>query len=154
VVYRLADALMPTETMTCELAKPDSTPDSPPTAADAFQQLSTEMQTFKIEAAATQLKQVRVGVVGDFEFVSQFTSTTPEDAIVARMNIVDGIFTTQLGVKVSLATPTLFRTASDPFTKTAASDLLTELKTFRSGSPAQQALGITHLMTGRNLDGS
>ena len=154
VVYRLADALMPVETMKCELAKPDSTPESPATAADALQQLSSELHTFQIEAAATQLKQVRVGVVGDFEFVSQFTSSTPEDAIVARMNIVDGIFSTQLGVKVSMATPTLFRTATDPFTKTAASDLLTELRTFRSGSPTQQTLGITHLMTGRNLDGS
>ena len=155
VVYRLADALMPVETMKCELAKPDATPESPATAADALQQLSSELHTFQIQAAAaTQLQQVRVGVVGDFEFVSQFTTSTPEDAIVARMNIVDGIFTTQLGVKVSLATPQLFRTASDPFTKTAASDLLTELKTFRVGSPAQQALGITHLMTGRNLDGS
>jgi hypothetical protein len=156
VVYRLSDALMPVETMRCELAKPDSTPESPPTAADALQQLSSELHVFQAqaEAAATAVKQVRVGVVGDFEFVSQFTTSTPEDAIVARMNIVDGIFTSQLGVKVSLATPTLFRTSSDPFTKTAASDLLTELQTFRSGSQAQRALGITHLMTGRNLDGS
>ena len=154
VVYRLADALMPVETMKCEIATPDATPDSPATAADALQQLTSELHVFAVEAAATQLKQVRVGVVGDFEFVSQFTTSTPEDAIVARMNIVDGIFTAQLGVKVSLATPTLFRTATDPFTKTAASDLLTELKTFRTGSPTQQTLGITHLMTGRNLDGS
>ena len=154
VVYRLSDALMPVETMKCELAKPDTTPESPATAADAFQQLSSELHTFAVEAEATALKQVRVGVVGDFEFVSQFTTSTPEDAIVARMNIVDGIFSSQLGVKVALATPTLFRTATDPFTKTAASELLTELRTFRTGSPAQQALGITHLMTGRNLDGS
>jgi hypothetical protein len=152
VVYRLSDALMPVETMKCELAKPDSTPESPATAADALQQLTSELHTFQIEAAATLLKQVRVGVVGDFEFVSQFTTSTPEDAIVARMNIVDGIFSTQLGVKVSLGTPTLFRTATDPFTKTAAKELLSELRTFRTGSQAQQALGITHLMTGRNLD--
>jgi hypothetical protein len=154
VVYRLSDALMPVETMKCELAKPDSTPDSPPTAADALQQLTSELHTFQVAAAATQLKQVRVGVVGDFEFVSQFTTTQPEDAIVARMNIVDGIFTNQLGVKVSLATPQLFRTATDPFTKTVAGELLSELQTYRSGSQAQRALGITHLMTGRNLDGT
>ncbi len=151
VVYRLSDALMPVETMRCEIATPDATPESPATAADALQQLSTELHTFQI-AAVTPLKQVRVGVVGDFEFVSQFTSSTPEDAIVARMNIVDGIFTSQLGVKVSLATQTLFRTASDPFTQSAASDLLTEVKNFRNGSQAQKALGITHLMTGRHLD--
>jgi len=151
VVYRLADALMPVQTMTCEVVEPDSTPDSPETAADALEALSTELHTFQI-AAATAMKQVRVGVVGDFEFVSQFTRSTPEDAIVSRMNIVDGIFTTQLGIKVSLTTPTLFRTASDPFTKSKASDLLTEVSTYRQGSPAQRQAGITHLMTGRDLD--
>jgi hypothetical protein len=153
VVYRLADALMPVETMTCEIAVPDETPESPPTAEDALQQLSNEMHTYQIAAAAA-MKQVRVGVVGDYEFVTQFSTTSPEDAIVARMNIVDGIFSTQLGVKISLATPTLFRTASDPFTKSKASDLLVEVRNFRNGSPAQRALGITHLMTGRNLDTS
>ena len=153
VVYRLSDAVMPVETMTCEIAIPDATPDSPPTAADALQQLTTELHTFQV-AEATAMKQVKVGVVGDFEFVNQFTTSTPEDAIVARMNIVDGIFSSQLGVKVSLATPTLFRTASDPFTKSKASDLLVEVRNFRSGSQAQKALGITHLMTGRNLDTS
>jgi MYXO-CTERM domain-containing protein len=55
-------------------------------------------------------------------------------------------------VKVSLAPSTLFRTASDPFTKSKASDLLGELKSYRSQSSAQKALGVTHLMTGRDLD--
>jgi hypothetical protein len=152
VVYRLSDALMPVETMKCEIATPDSTPESPRTAADAMHSLASEIDTFET-AEATAIKQVRVGVVGDFEFTNQFAgNTTPEDAIVARMNIVDGIFTTQLGVKVSLATPTLFRTASDPFTKSVPSELLTEVRNFRNGSQAQKQLGITHLMTGRNLD--
>lgn len=159
VVYRLSDALMPVETMRCELAKPDSTPESPPTAADAFQQLTSELHIFEAQgetAAATAQKQIKIGVVGDFEFVNQFTTSTPEDAIVARMNIVDGIFTSQLGVKISLATPTLFRgpTDTDPFTKSAATDLLGEVKAFRSKTTAQQANGITHLMTGRDLDGN
>ncbi len=151
VIYRLADAVMPVETMSCEIAVPDETPESPPTAEDALEQLSTELHTYKIAAAAA-MKQVRIGVVGDYEFVTQFSTTQPEDAIVARMNIVDGIFSTQLGVKVSLAPPTLFRTASDPFTKSKASDLLLEVRNFRNGSQAQRALGVTHLMTGRNLD--
>src|SRR5262249_20458374 len=59
----------------------------------------------------------------------------------------------QLGVKISLAPPTLFRTTNDPFTKTKASDLLSELKTYHQGSAAQLALGLSHLMTGRDLDG-
>jgi hypothetical protein len=154
VVYRLSDAVMPVETMSCEIATPDSTPDSPPTAADALEQLTAEMHSFDT-AEANAIKQVRVGVVGDTEFVAQFNNlvTTPEDAIVARMNIVDGIFSSQLNVKVSLGTPRLYRPPeTDPFTKSVASELLGEVRTFRRNSQAQQAFGITHLMTGRNLD--
>jgi len=147
VVYRLQDALLPLDDMTCEIALPEG----PSTAADAFQQISKELQTHAMEL--TTLKQVRVGVVGDTEFSNQFSGLTPEEAIVARMNIVDGIFSSQLGVKVSLAPPTLFRSGTDPFTKQKASELLTELRAYRGSSPAQLALGLTHLMTGRDLEG-
>ena len=149
VVYRLSDAVLPLENMSCEIVQPDT----PPTAAEAFTNLSHELHAEAAQLAT--MKQVRVGVVADYEFTQQFVSgsSTTEDAIVARMNIVDGIFTTQLGVKVSLAPSTIFNTPSDPFTKSKASDLLTELRNYRSGSAAQKALGITHLMTGRDLDG-
>jgi hypothetical protein len=99
---------------------------------------------------------VRVGVVGDFEFANLFagTTTTAEDAVAARMNIVDGIFTSQLGVKLALAPTTIFPSANDPFSsQTNAGTLLSELRSYRSGSAAQLALGLTHLMTGRDLDG-
>jgi hypothetical protein len=150
IIYRLADALLPPdEVLGCEVVQPDA---DPPTAAAAFQSLSGEL---RIQAAQlTPMKQVRVGVVGDFEFASLMsTGATPEDTIISRMNIVDGIFSSQLGVKISLAPSTIFTTASDPFTKSKASDLLTELRNYRRGSAAQSALGLTHLMTGRDLDG-
>jgi hypothetical protein len=158
VVYRLSDALLPVEQMSCEIVQPDMSPvpgGAPTTAADAFTQLSSELH---IQAAASELaamKQVRVGVIGDFEFVSLFTNsaTKVEDAIISRMNIVDGIFSSQIGVKISLAPSKLFTTSNDPFTKTKASDLLTELRTYRGGSASQLALGLSHLMTGRDLDG-
>ena len=47
----------------------------------------------------------------------------------------------------------IFTTASDPFTKSKASDLLAEVRFFRRNSSSQLALGLTHLMTGRDLDG-
>ena len=60
----------------------------------------------------------------------------------------------QLGVKVSLAPLTIFRTCKRSLHQVqGVGPALDELKTFRSGSPAQLALGITHLMTGRDLDG-
>lgn len=149
VIYRLDDAVLPPEQMSCEIVEPETT-----TAAESFEQLGRELHAQAASAELVTAKQVRVGVVGDFEFVGQFSgTTTPEDAIVARMNIVDGIFMSQLGVKLSLAPFTLFRTASDPFSKTKASDLLTELRNYRQGSAAQLASGLSHLMTGKDLDG-
>jgi hypothetical protein len=152
VVYRLDDALMPVDQMSCEIV---AAPGAPSTAAEAFSHLSHELHVQAATGDLAAMKQVRVGVVGDYEFANLFATgtTTPEDAVVARMNIVDGIFTSQLGVKLSLAPTTIFRNVNDPFSKTKAADLLTELRTYRGGSAAQLALGLTHLMTGRDLDG-
>ena len=150
IIYRLADAVLPPdENMTCEIVQPEA---DPPTAAAAFQDVTREL---RIQAAQlSPMKQVRIGVVGDFEFSNlSLSGASPEDAIVSRMNIVDGIFSSQLGVKISLAPSTIFRTASDPFTKSKATDLLSELRSYRRNSSSQMALGITHLMTGRDLDG-
>ncbi len=150
VVYRLDDALLSLDQMSCEVVQPDT----PSTAAEAVKLLSHELRVQAATAELTASKMLRVGVVGDYEFVTQFTApATPEDAIVARMNIVDGIFTSQLRVKISLAPSTLFGTSNEPFSKTVALDLLTELRTYRASSPTQLALGLTHLMTGRDLDG-
>ncbi len=149
VIYRLADALLPAdEVLSCEIAQAD--PD-PPTAASAFKNLSGELH---IQAAAlAPMKQVRIGVVGDFEFSNLQTGASPEDTIISRMNIVDGIFSSQVGVKISLAPSVIFATSSDPFTKSKAADLLSEVRSYRRSSSTQMALGITHLMTGRDLDG-
>jgi reprolysin-like metallo-peptidase family M12B/uncharacterized protein DUF11 len=150
VIYRLADALLPPdEVLVCEVVEPDA---DPPTAAAAFRSLSSELHIQAAELAP--MKQVRIGVIGDFEFATLLsTGASPEDTIISRMNIVDGIFSSQLGVKISLAPSTIFTTANDPFTKSKASDLLTELRNYRRSSTTQSALGLTHLMTGRDLDG-
>src|SRR5262249_4400984 len=42
---------------------------------------------------------------------------------------------------------------SEPFTKTAPEDLLSQVRQYRGSHAAQQATGATHLMTGRDLDG-
>ena len=152
VVYRLDDALLPVDQMSCEIVQPNA----PSTAADAFASLTHELKAQAATAELTATKQVRVGVVGDFEFANLFasgTAGTPEEAVIARMNIVDGIFTSQLGVKISLAPTQIFRNADDPFSQSVAGNLLSQLRTYRSGSQAQLALGLTHLMTGRDLDG-
>jgi hypothetical protein len=151
IVYRLSDALLPDGEEFCETPLPPVSDDAPPTALASFKALAAELQ----QAVAPPNRQIRIGVVGDFEFFQAFDGqTTPEEAIVARMNVVDGIFSSQVGVKIELAPLTIFSTnASNPFTRNSASNLLDELRRWRRDTPEQMALGLTHLMTGRNLNG-
>jgi hypothetical protein len=97
--------------------------------------------------------EVTVGVVADYEFYQKM-SNDPEGAIIARWDIVDGIWSEQVGVKISLAPLTVLTSAKEPFTRTDPNSLLAQLRTYRRGSSAQMATGVSHLMTGRDLDGN
>jgi hypothetical protein len=151
VMYRLADALMPGGPGYCATLPAEGGTPAPgrPTALMAYKAITAELA----QSTARPTRRLVIGVVADYEFV-RFVSGDPEGAIISRMDIVDGIFSTQVSVRVSLAPLTLFRDSQQPFTKTAPNDLLTELKRYRGNTPAQLALGVTHLMTGRKLDGN
>jgi hypothetical protein len=155
VIYRLADTLMPPGEASCGVVTLDNLPALRATTGEqAFDGVAGELQAL---AATLPTKQIEVAVVGDFEFsgLTFAGGLTPEAAIAARMNIVDGIYSSQVGVKVIVSDVTVFRTASDPFTSTTVpSTLLNELASWRQVTPAQAARGLTHLLTGRDLDGT
>jgi hypothetical protein len=73
--------------------------------------------------------------------------------MLARLNIVDGIFSGQLGVRIQAKSTTLLDAGALSYVGTDSSLLLNSLRDYRSGSATQQAAGLTHLMTGRDLDG-
>ena len=166
VMYRLADTLMTVGPAFCQTVAADDTVSSespgdglPPagssepgrTSAKAmFNAIARDLSSPTAEFPSERLM---TGVVADYEFVQEYFSD-PEGEIVARMDIVDGIFSTEVGVKISLAPITLIQTPNEPFTKTTASDLLSQLRQYRGQSSTQMSLGVTHLMTGRNLDGN
>lgn len=156
VVYRLADALMPPEAASCATSPASGEAvASGITALQAYEALSQELQSAAAVLAPT--KQIEVAAVGDYEFsvTPLGDGLTPEAAVVSRMNVVDGLFAAQIGVKVQLADLTIFRTPNDPFSATLdANALLTELADWRQANPAQTARGLTHLLTGRDLSGS
>ena len=103
---------------------------------------------------ATQ--EIQIGTVGDEEFAAENGSAAnAESAIIARMNIADGIFSEQVGVQLTVANVQIFNSGNDPFTDvTEARDLLDEITSFRSGSSQQRSFGLTHLFTGRDLEGN
>src|SRR5690606_21754732 len=112
VVYRLSDALPPLTDQFCDVAEASGA-GAANTALDVYKAAVADV---RLHAADYPSRQVRVSVVADYEFAQAFRfGISPEEAIVSRMNVVDGIFTSQLGMKVELATPTIFRDPNDPF---------------------------------------
>ncbi len=155
IVFRLADAVLPPGSTSCgTVTLADVVSGKPQTALQQFQAVAGELQAL---AAGGPDKQIEVAVVGDFEFSgTTFTGgLTPEQAIAARMNVVDGIFSSQVGVKIIVASVTVFRDAADPFSATLTpTALLDEFANWRQVTPTQSSKGLSHLMTGRDLDGT
>lgn len=97
--------------------------------------------------------EIEIAVIADFEFTSAKGADT-ELELLTRMNNVDGIFSMQLGVQLSVTSaPLTFPSNNDPFTdELNSSALLDELTDFRDATPSQYANGLSHLFTGRDLD--
>jgi hypothetical protein len=157
VIYRLADAIMPdgvgvcgndeTQGSTASIAATGRS-----TALKAFTRVASELATKDMTGVAT--RELVVDVVADHTFTDA-VGTDPEGAIVARWDIVDGIWSSQVGIKVVLAPVTILTDINDRFSNTTvATDLLKEVAGYRAGLPAHEETGLTHLMTGRAMDGN
>ncbi|MEM7764929.1 MAG: M12 family metallo-peptidase [Pseudomonadota bacterium] len=106
------------------------------------------------ERAAGATREITIAVTAD-EIFSIDNGSNTEAAVLARMNIVDGIFSEQIGVQMTVARFDQFPNGGDPFSETTdASDLLGELGNYRRNTPSQNQNGLSHLFTGRDLDGT
>ena len=74
--------------------------------------------------------------------------------MLARLNIVEGIFSEQVGLLVLATDVRVMPAASDPFTSTNGTNLLEQLGKYRVATAAVRARGLAHLMTGKDLDGT
>ncbi len=149
VIYRLADVSLAPGSMSCgsEMASGN--------AAETYQKLIGELGG-AITLAPGAVEEMGLGAIGDFEFTTaRGGDSAAAAAITARLNNVDGIFSSQLGVQLNLQTIETFSSAADPFSDTGdAGALLDELADYRLATPAQNSQGLTHLYTGRDLDTS
>lgn len=148
VIFRLADVLLAAPEMAC------ASDDAPEVqrASDAFDALTAEMQP----AVGGATQRLELAALADADFVAQHAdSQSARDSILVRMNIVDGIFSTQVGVQIQVPSVTVYDEDNDPFSGTAnASALLEELSYLRRRTPALRNHGLTHLFTGRRLNGT
>jgi uncharacterized repeat protein (TIGR01451 family) len=148
VIYRLADAQIAPGSMSCGSASMATTGSA--TVNGLLDELG------EISQAPGAISELEMGAIGDFEFTnSKGGDAAAATAITTRLNNVDGIFSQHVGVQINVTTIETFSAPNDPFTDEAESSiLLDELSTYRSTTPAQNSNGLTHLYTGRDLNGT
>ena len=149
VIYRLGDVLLPAGTLSCDVREPVAAAEA--SAADMMESLVEEFAPPPALRAAGATRRITLGAVADFEFFEAFGSDS-EAEILARLNVVDGIFSEQFGMTISVQEVDIFQTPIDPFDATEAGILLDEVTDYRQQNQTQY--GLTHLFTYRNLDGN
>jgi hypothetical protein len=149
LVYRLADMKLDNVSFEGDIRLPTAEV----LAQDVANELAQPQSAEPIMAAATlATKRLAVALIADAELAAQ-DGAAVESNMLARLNVVDGIFSNQVGVRLQSLSVTVMSAGSQPFTTTDSSALLEELKTYRFGTSTQRSAGLSHLMTGRNLDG-
>jgi len=148
VTYRLSDMIVAPGALSCAGG-------ASMTDGAAMYKLIVSNLSAALAQAPGAVSEIDIGAVGDSAFTNdQGSQVDAENAIITRLNNVDGIFSSQVGVQINV-TAEAFTDANDPFSDTTdSSSLLTELRLYRESESSQNSKGLTHLYTGRNLDGS
>ncbi len=150
IIYRLADAFVAPGSMTCGAGG------SLTNGGAIYKSLTAELSAASAQAEGA-VTEIDIGAVGDAEFAN-IHAANAQQAILERLNNVDGIFSSQVGVQINVPLVQVFTdpgAASYPFSDTViAGDLLDELSAYRNGEPNQNVNGLTHLWTGKDVEGS
>jgi hypothetical protein len=149
-IFRLADVTMTPGSASCGT---DTTTANVTKGTDAYSSMVNELKgSPAIMQAAGATKRLEIAVLGDSLLLNRFgTDAEARQEILARLNIVDGIYSSQLGIQISVPSVDFGDSLS---ATTSASSLLNELSDLRRRSPNLYSRGLTHLFTGRDLDGS
>lgn len=153
VIFRLADVLMDPAATACGT----DTSAGPRKGTDAFGSLVQELKgTPAIMQSVGASRRLELSVLGDSLFLQQHSNAQQaREQILLRLNNVDGIFSSQLGVEIQVPSIDISDAQSDPLSATtSSSSLLSELAELRRRTADLRSRGLTHLFTGRDLDGT
>ena len=148
IVFRLADVTIDPGAASC------ASESSPTKASDAFDALAGELKNSAVAMQALgATRRLDVAALSDANFRARYGSDQQaRDAILTRLNNVDGIFSSQLAIEIHVASVSA---AGDQLSDaTAPNTLLRELALLRKRTPDLSSQGLTHLFTTRDLDGS
>lgn len=151
VMYKLSDAVLEEG-----VSFDGDAVETPRDAAATYDALVENLRANKqMLQAGVATEGVEISVLADAAYLSRYSNETQaRDAILTRLNNVDGIFSSQVGVTLQVESLEIAgETVAGLSATTDSSALLEELGLLRRGIPALTATGLTHLFTGRNLDG-
>jgi hypothetical protein len=152
VMFKLSDAVLEQG-----ISFTGDTEETPRDAAEAYDALVGELgaRTHALQAGVAT-EAVKISILGDAAYLRRYADETQaRDAILTRLNNVDGIFSSQLGVELQVVSVNL--TGALPAGISATTDssaLLADVGQLRLNTPALSATGLTHLFTGQDLDGN
>ncbi|HEX2101196.1 MAG TPA: hypothetical protein VHF69_11055, partial [Candidatus Synoicihabitans sp.] len=149
-IFRLKDVLMTSGAATCGT---DSDAVATNKGSETYGSLLNELKGAPaIMQAPGASRRLELSALGDMLFVNRYgTEAKARAEILIRLNNVDGIYSRELGVEIQVPSVDLGESLSET---TSASSLLDELGALRKRSPNLASRGLTHLFTGRNLDGT
>jgi len=150
VVYRLSDSLDVLPRDFCALSG-NVNISKAANGLDQYRAVMNEIEAGILMPSIT--RQLEISLIGDADFQAA-ESSDPTAAMLARLNIVEGIFSEQLGLLILATDIRLMPAGADPFTSTKGSTLLDQLSKYRAATPEVRARGLAHLMTGKDLDGT
>lgn len=148
VIYRLADTLVAPGLLSCATRESSE----PVNGQIASKKLAAELTAAHTITPVAHIPTARIGVIADIDFFARFGSNSASE-IESLFNIVDGLFTEQIGVEIRVAESLIISSQDqNPFSSTTiGGELLDELSNWRRMNQAD--LGLTHLVTNRRLTG-
>jgi Metallo-peptidase family M12/Domain of unknown function DUF11 len=154
VIFKSSDTTMDLGSNSCA-SEAQSDVGAVQTGLATYQALTTELSEQINNSSGGAKLRLEMQALADAAFRAQYSSDQAAlDAIMVRLNNVDGIFTAQMGLEVQATDVRIY--ASDPGSlsqSTDANTLLNSLGQLRNSNPVMGTYGVTHLFTGRDLDG-
>jgi hypothetical protein len=151
VMYKLSDAMLERGvSFTGDVVEKSRDP------AEAYSAMIGDLRA-RTQAlqAGVATERVEISILGDAAYLARYASESlARDALLTRLNNVDGIFSSQLGMELQVESVNIAGELTAGLSATTDSRaLLEELGQLRRQTPALSATGLTHLFTGRQLDG-
>jgi hypothetical protein len=151
VVFRLSDTLDALPRDFCALTD-DTHAAKMTTGLDQYRVIMQDLDDQSALIGATLTRQLEISLIGDSALAA--SESDPVAAMLARLNIVEGIYSEQLGLLVLATDVRMLPANADPMTSTRGSTLLDQLGAYRAATAEVRARGLAHLVTGKDLDGT